>query len=629
MLVQQTTSFLHSQKQPRVLLKLDISKAFNLVSWSFLLEVLEKLGFGSIFRDILSGLFTTSSTQVLLNGTLGDFIHHRRGLRQADPLSSMLFILVMDTLNLMVAKASDMGLLQPLSSRPIQHRISLYADDVVLFLWPVANEMDLTVNLLQIFGEASGLKINIQKSSVAPIQCEAHDLEVIQEHLPCQIIEFPVKYLGLPLSLKKLSKSQLQPFIDRLADLLPGWKAELMTRMGHAIFVQFVLTATIIYQAMALDFPPWVIKAMEKIMRGFLWQGSKEAHGGHCLLTWDRVAIPKDLGGLGISNLQKLGWALWVRWLWLQKTEPSKPWVSLPMQMSEQMKAIFSMAVTTELGDGRNTLFWQDRWILGQRLEDVAPLIHSIVPKRIVGKQTVGEALTTMVWIQDIHGVAIVEIIEEFMALCNVVTEFTLQPGTPDSHHWKLASTGRYSAKATYEALFQGSVLFEPCDRIWKTWSPPKCKFFMWLVAHNRCWTADRLARRNLPHPENCVLCDQEGEPINHILTGCVFARQFWWLWLQRVELAALAPQPTDDHFHEWWSKAANSVSSMLWKMLNSIIILGAWSLWIHRNECVFRGISPSLPKILIMAGEEMVWWSMAGAKDMSLLPDQGGLEEV
>ncbi|GJN24972.1 hypothetical protein PR202_gb12751 [Eleusine coracana subsp. coracana] len=252
-----------------------------------------------------------------------------------------------------------------------------------------------------------------------------------------------------------------------------------------------------------------------------------------------------------------------------------------------------------------------------------------MVPKMIIGKRTVGEALTTMVWIQGIHGVAIVEVIEEFMALCNVIAEFTLQPGTLDSHHWKLVSIGRYSAKSTYEALFQGSVLFEPCDRIWKTWSPPKCKFFMWLVAHIRFWTADRLARRNLPHPENCVLCDKEDETIKHILTGCVFARQFWWLWLQRVELAALAPQPTDDHFHEWWSKAANSMSNSLRKKLNSIIILGAWSLWNHRNGCVFRGTSPSLPKTLIMAGEEMVWLCVAGAKDMFLLPDQGGLVEV
>lgn len=201
MFVQQTARFLHSQKQPRILLKLDISKAFDSLSWPFLLEVLEHLGVGRIFRDIISGLLITSSTQILLNGTPGEFISNQRGLRQGDPLSPMLFILVMDTLNLMISKASQEGLLQPLSSRSTQHRLSLYADDVVLFLRPVTSEINITKSMLQFFGAATGLHTNVQKSSAAPIQCSPQDTELLQELLPCQVTDFPIKYLGLPLSL--------------------------------------------------------------------------------------------------------------------------------------------------------------------------------------------------------------------------------------------------------------------------------------------------------------------------------------------------------------------------------------------------------------------------------------------
>jgi hypothetical protein len=58
---------------------------------------------------------------------------------------------------------------------------------------------------------------------------------------------------------------QFHSFIYRLADFLPGWKGNLITRVGCAIQVQFVLTATIIYQAMALDIPNWAHKVIVKI----------------------------------------------------------------------------------------------------------------------------------------------------------------------------------------------------------------------------------------------------------------------------------------------------------------------------------------------------------------------------
>jgi hypothetical protein len=127
MLVQQTTRFLHQQKQPCLLLKLDIWKAFDSVAWSFLLEVLHHMGFGPIWRDIISELLLSSTTQVLLNGTLGERITHRRGLRQGDPLSPMLFILVMDVLGHLCFKsccrmdvAAPSTKIPPMSSIPLR-----------------------------------------------------------------------------------------------------------------------------------------------------------------------------------------------------------------------------------------------------------------------------------------------------------------------------------------------------------------------------------------------------------------------------------------------------------------------------------------------------------------------------
>jgi len=108
-----------------------------------------------------------------------------------------------------------------------------------------------------------------------------------------------------------------------------------MTRAGPRIQVQFVLTTMLIYLAMAIDFPPWAIKAVDKLWRSFLWRGRKVACGGHCLVAWGKVTHPPELGGLRISDLKHLGWALRMRWVWLKKTEPHRPWAALPIQIPD------------------------------------------------------------------------------------------------------------------------------------------------------------------------------------------------------------------------------------------------------------------------------------------------------
>jgi len=340
---------------------LDISKAFDSVDWALLLEILAHLGFGAVWRNLVSNLLHSASTQVLLNGEPGDFITHRRGLQQGDPLSPMLFILVMDVLNSLFMKAEEEGLLLPLHSAG--QRLSLYVDDVALFIRSEEDDLQITKNILQVFEKASGLRTNLQKSCVIPIQCDDEIVEVVNNTLQCTTTSFPTTYLGLPVSDKKLRRCDLLIWIEKIANKLPGWKAPLLSLAGRAVLVRFVITTIPIYLLIAIRVPKWFIRAVDKIRRSFLWKGRKEINGGSCLVAWEKVMRPIDLGGLGIHNLEIMGWALQMRWLWIEKTKPDRPWAGLEVPVHSNTAALFAVSVVTSVGNGENTLFWSDRWL--------------------------------------------------------------------------------------------------------------------------------------------------------------------------------------------------------------------------------------------------------------------------
>jgi hypothetical protein len=169
----------------------------------------------------------------MVNGDPGDMIYNCKGLRKGDPISPMLFILTMEPLQKMFEVAASRGVLIPLARVGMKKHLSIFADDVVLLVKP--NPVDLAVCkcIFKLFGEAAGRKINMCKSAALPIRCSEEEITTTCNELQCPLGSFLIKYLGLPLSLRKQSMTQLQYLMDQMANRLPKWKATLMPKSGR------------------------------------------------------------------------------------------------------------------------------------------------------------------------------------------------------------------------------------------------------------------------------------------------------------------------------------------------------------------------------------------------------------
>ncbi|WVZ67945.1 hypothetical protein U9M48_016957 [Paspalum notatum var. saurae] len=471
--VQLTCKLLHKKKLPFVLLKIDLARAFDSVARPFLLEVLEFLGFSRRWRDWIAGILSTSSTKILVNGRPGKRICHVRGLRQGDPLSPMLFVIVMEMLSGLISFADRAGFLTNLQLPAIRSRAFLYADDLVIFVAPKQGDLSLLKSMLDIFAGASGLCTNLSKCSATPIACTPADTNLVLAILGCRLSTFPCTYLGVPLSIKRVCRSNEQVLVDKVAARIPKWKGSLLNLAGRTVLVKSTLSAIPIHVAIATCLSGWAIHEIDKLRRSFLWTGLAISVAGRCKVAWETVCRPIVFGGLGVSNLHLLGIALRDRWCWLQRTDPTRLWAELPSFVEPKVRDLFRAGTEIIIGDGRTTLFWVDNWLDGLAIDVIAPnLMAAVSPRRRI--RTVRDGLLNGAWISDIRGVLDDVMIAEYIEVWERIRHVSLSEGVPDQFRWRWTLNGIYTSSSAYQSCFFGSTMMLGAKFIWKSKVPPK-----------------------------------------------------------------------------------------------------------------------------------------------------------
>lgn len=179
---------LHARKTPCVLLKVDIARAFESVSWQYLLEVLQHLGFSRRWCNWISIMLSTASTRIPLNGRPGRRICHARGLR---PVTHVGHHSDGYVLNRLLICMDLWRFLTPLPCMPIRYWASLYVDDIVLFVAPLVADLTALKTSLEIFATASGLYTNLDKCVATPIHCSQEQIDLVSETMTCAVADFP------------------------------------------------------------------------------------------------------------------------------------------------------------------------------------------------------------------------------------------------------------------------------------------------------------------------------------------------------------------------------------------------------------------------------------------------------
>lgn len=277
----------------------------------------------------------------------------------------------------------------------------------------------------------------------------------------------------------------------------------------------------------ALPCPKWVIKRIDKMRRDFLWKGEEPENvkPGTSLVNWQTICVPRDLGGLGILDLERFSSALRVRWLWIRWHDRNRPWNEMDLPCNTKDMQLFQACTQITIGNGQKIFFWKDNWLEGMCPKEIAPNLFWLARRKNKNLQT---ELDNNHWVYSFREIDNGEAIHELVQLGNLLSHIQLSPQNEDSIIWKRTSTGTYSAQSAYKFQFITYQQDHTFRANWKAQALPKQRFFGWLVLHKRALTVENLLIRHWECDWICLLCRSAFENTKHLFRECDFTRSTW-----------------------------------------------------------------------------------------------------
>ncbi|XP_024190432.1 uncharacterized protein LOC112194424 [Rosa chinensis] len=609
---------LKSQEEAFFSLKLDISKAYDLLEWPFLQAILTKLGFASRWINMIMKCVTSVSYAILVNGEATATISPTRGIRQGDPLSPYLFILCAEGLSALISQAVQYGTIKGLKmcpQAPVLHHL-FFADDSLLFGAATMSECTTVKFILSTYEKASGQKVNFTKSSVVfSNNLQPQLKEDLAAVLNVKCVDEHDRYLGLPLRVGKSKTARFQYLKENVSRKLVNWKSKILSSAGKELLIKAVAQVMPTYAMNCYLLPKSLCDDIHKLCASFFWgdmEGKKKIHWR----SWEKLCLTKIEGGLGFKNifaynlamLAKQGWRLITKpssliaqvfkaryfphcsfWDASLGDAPSYSWRSIL-----ESRSLLKAGTSWRIGDGTQINIWNDQWVPN-------------CPRYLIQKPTgtVFETVADLIdpqsrtWIQaSVQRLFPPTVAEKI--LCIPLRHQAVQ----DRLCWIPEKRGLFTVKSAYWIARQhviGNVLAssstgDPFQMLWKClWKakiPGKVQICVWRAVNNLLPTREQLLKKGYDGELGCIVCNHKVESIAHLFCKCPTALQI----LSGSPFSLKQSLLPNLDFKEGMLEQALNLKSEIFEKLLMII----WGLWKNRNHKLWEGRVQSSHDIML-----------------------------
>ncbi|GJV87280.1 RNA-directed DNA polymerase, eukaryota [Tanacetum coccineum] len=434
------------KKKHSFILKIDFEKAYDSVRWDYLDDVLRKFGFGEKWCGWIQECLRSSWGSVLVNGSPTEEFQFFKGLKQGDPLSPFIFILVMESLHISFKRVVDAGMFNGIVLNSVMHLSHMfYADDAVFMgQWSTKN-IDTIIYVLKCFHRASGLSINLSKSKLLGVVVSDDRVVQAANRIGCGVLKAPFAYLGSKVGGNMSRIKSWDEIVDKMVDRLSKWKMKTLSIGGRLTLLKAVLGSMPIYHVYI--------------------QGANEK---------------KD--GLGVSSLYALNRALMYKWVWRFTTQKNLLWTRV-------IKAIHGE-------DGKNGSGFKVGYksIWRSILQEVKTLKIKVKKTVDVASKLSQENLTWFFRRAPRSGVE-----QDQLTDLTTYVEGVVLGVTPDRWYWMLDGSGEFSVASARKVIDDNRFPEVSNQTRWIKAMPIKVNIHAWKVRMDCLPTRLNISWRDLP----------------------------------------------------------------------------------------------------------------------------------